>query len=151
MRLRNKRGSPCNVNWMAYDAIIMEHVMASAKCRPPQINSTQSLPICSSSMSMQKAKAPSYQTFSTQTPPCQSVQHSHFDEEDIDLDDKFNPPEVRLEIDSSHPTFKYIEHIKAFDAQSLIGNSGGYLGLFLGYALIQLPNAISALLSFFKN
>ena len=30
--------------------------------------------------------------------------------------------------------------MKAYCIESVIGNGGGYLGLFLGYSLIQLPN-----------
>ena len=36
-----------------------------------------------------------------------------------------------------------IKHVRDFDIESLIGNSGGYIGLFTGYALLQLPNLLS--------
>ena len=39
-------------------------------------------------------------------------------------------------------TYMEITQIRAYDGQSLIGNAGGYVGLFLGSALIQLPSAI---------
>ena len=30
--------------------------------------------------------------------------------------------------------------MRAYDIESLVGNAGGYIGLFMGYALFQLPN-----------
>ena len=45
---------------------------------------------------------------------------------------------IRFE-DSS---FMEIKHVRAFDIESLIGNAGGYLGLFTGYAILQLPSLI---------
>ena len=36
--------------------------------------------------------------------------------------------------------YKEIKQVRAYDAQSLIGNAGGYIGLFLGYALRELPS-----------
>ena len=35
--------------------------------------------------------------------------------------------------------YKEIEQVRAYDVQSLVGNVGGYIGLFLGYALRELP------------
>ena len=35
-----------------------------------------------------------------------------------------------------------IELVRAYDIQSLIGNAGGYIGIFLGYTICQLPSVI---------
>ena len=35
-----------------------------------------------------------------------------------------------------------MEEVRAFSFQSFIGNAGGYIGLFLGYALLHLPDLI---------
>ena len=35
--------------------------------------------------------------------------------------------------------FKKIMQRKNIDFQSLVGNSGGYIGLFLGFAVMQIP------------
>jgi len=48
---------------------------------------------------------------------------------------------VSVEFDDS--TFMEIQHVRAFNFESLIGNSGGYLGLFTGYALVQIPSLIN--------
>ena len=38
-----------------------------------------------------------------------------------------------------------VEQTKALTGLGLLGNSGGYLGMFLGYAMIQLPDLVSLL------
>ena len=45
----------------------------------------------------------------------------------------------------SGKTFMEVEQTKALTGLGLLGNSGGYLGMFLGYAMIQLPDLVSLL------
>ena len=40
---------------------------------------------------------------------------------------------------------------RAIDIQSLIGTVGGYIGLFLGYSVLQIPIAIMAIVKRLKN
>ena len=40
--------------------------------------------------------------------------------------------------------FTYL-NLRAINAQALVGNIGGYLGLFMGYSILQLPIIIHAL------
>ena len=47
--------------------------------------------------------------------------------------------------------YKEITHVQAFDAQSLVGNSEGYLGLFLGYALLQIPEFLTTAYDWIKH
>ena len=44
--------------------------------------------------------------------------------------------EIRLEIQTD--TFKEIKQKRAYSPQSLIGNLGGYLGIFIGFTLLDL-------------
>ena len=45
-------------------------------------------------------------------------------------------------MDTIQTSFLLIEQIRGYDFNSLIGNIGGYVGMFLGYALLNFPNAI---------
>ena len=47
-------------------------------------------------------------------------------------------------------TYMEIRHEKAYDMQSLVGNAGGYVGLFLGYAILQLPDLLLKLSSLLR-
>ena len=40
---------------------------------------------------------------------------------------------------------------RAIDAQSLIGTVGGYIGLFLGYSLLEMPKTILVILNKLKK
>ena len=35
--------------------------------------------------------------------------------------------------------FKEIKQVRKYSVQSLVGNLGGYIGLFLGYAIVNIP------------
>ena len=48
-------------------------------------------------------------------------------------------------------TFMKITQTRAYDVQSLIGNAGGYIGVFLGVALIQLPAFLLSVLIIVKK
>ena len=45
--------------------------------------------------------------------------------------------------------YKEIRLVRAFDIQSLIGNAGGYIGLCLGYTILQLPSFFTYLIGKF--
>ena len=40
------------------------------------------------------------------------------------------------------PTYRDIEQTRAYTPQSLIGNAGGYVGLFIGCAIYDLPSLL---------
>ncbi len=48
--------------------------------------------------------------------------------------------EVLVEFEGG--TYMEVEHVRDLTFPSLIGSAGGYLGLFLGWALAHLPDAI---------
>ena len=37
------------------------------------------------------------------------------------------------------PVYKEIKQIRAYNLQTLVGNAGGYIGLFLGYTIKEIP------------
>ena len=41
--------------------------------------------------------------------------------------------------------------IRAIDVNGLIGNIGGYIGLCLGYSILQIPNLVGAILGIIKT
>ena len=50
------------------------------------------------------------------------------------------------------PTFSIFRisifpHFRAIDIQALIGNVGGYIGLFLGYSFLQIPTLVAFLVT----
>ena len=54
----------------------------------------------------------------------------------------YNNMSFSIVMDTIQTSFLRIEQIRGYDFNSLIGNIGGYVGMFLGYALLNFPNAI---------
>merc|ERR1712218_25993 len=54
---------------------------------------------------------------------------------------------LTIEIRYEDSIFKEIEYIEDYDFEAFVGNIGGYIGLFLGYALLQIPGILFSLLS----
>ena len=55
---------------------------------------------------------------------------------------------IKMNFLSGH--FKEIKQVRAYNVQSLIGNAGGYIGLFLGYTLKEMPFFLKTLYGFIK-
>ena len=47
--------------------------------------------------------------------------------------------------------FREVEQIRAYDFESLVGNVGGYIGMFLGYAISNLPRFFLDVITFTKK
>ena len=81
--------------------------------------------------------------------PCQSIQKILYTYQDFGLvedwtqewlDEVYNMFEVMLEFQDG--TYMEIQQIRAYSIQDLVGDIGGYLGLFLGFALLQIPELL---------
>jgi len=91
--------------------------------------------------------------------PCQSIEKVIYEYEELDIiqDDWFelgkNKSEryMKIAFKFNDPSFMVIKQVRAFNIESLIGNSGGYVGGFTGFALIQLPNLIDIIIRFSKK
>ena len=53
---------------------------------------------------------------------------------------------IKMNFLSGH--FKEIKQVRAYNVQSLIGNAGGYIGLFLGYTLKEMPSFLKIIYGF---
>ena len=56
--------------------------------------------------------------------------------------------------DQGNPDYRsrlVARQLKAYDIESFVGNTGGYIGLFLGYALLALPGYLVAAFGMIKT
>ena len=60
----------------------------------------------------------------------------------------FNESYFVLKMEYKQGRFLETIQLKAYDMNSLVGNVGGYIGMFLGYALLNFPET---LIELFKN
>ena len=155
LRRRYKDDEPCH-DLKDYDAKVLEELMETVGCRPPHINYSKINLVCSTPQEHQRflhlhqGKFSRHAETKTHIPPCLEIQKTLIDyvEEQINVANVETkvilPPENWFEIKFviKTDTFKEIKQVKAYTIQSLVGNVGGYLGLFLGCSLSQLPSLL---------
>ena len=83
--------------------------------------------------------------------PCQAIENLTYDySERIGIDPR---NESRFMVLVHFPNLKYrqITHVQEYDIESLVGNIGGYIGLFLGYSLLHFPRFVMSLFDVIKK
>ena len=65
------------------------------------------------------------------------IKKEYFPEMNVKI--KENQGWFRITVEFLKNEFKEIKQLRAYSAQSLIGNAGGYVGLFVGYTIAELP------------
>ena len=139
LQRRNKRKSPCVEDWKNHDQYVMQQIISKAGCRPPHWD-LKNYPLCQSQEEMKRVLAPlKKHEYLEYTPPCRSVTNLPFSYQEIDEDVERDPAYFVISMAGGDPTFKSVEQIKEYSGQTLVGNIGGYLGLILGTAIVQVP------------
>ena len=141
---RNKRTKPCNENWKNDDDTITTKIINTVGCNPPAaMRRVQTLPNCTTKEQMKDIYVMSVdaRTISRHLPPCQQIEKVIFTYEEFNclthkwINDEINKTEKLFEIlfEFLDGAYMEVKQTKHYDGQSLIGNAGGYIGLFLGY------------------
>ena len=61
------------------------------------------------------------------------------------------PDQTRIVLYFESDSFKEIRQIRAYPMMSLFGNVGGFVGLILGYALVQCPTFVQFTFGYMKR
>ena len=125
---RNKPNRRCFEDWMYYDDLILKDHIKKVGCRAPYQNIYKHLPACDTEEKM-KQSIFNIQTLPNLPVPCQEMSQLAFDftsEFELPGYDEF--PIIIVFPDK----IRAITQSQAIDIHSLIGNIGGYIGLFLG-------------------
>ena len=159
LRRRSKKENSCYKG--NYDRKIMETVIEESGCRPSMWFTNRSEPLCRTKQSFQELYAKNIDQLyrldkkKKYLEPCLDIQKLQ-----IDFVEEDNPPSVKgvseidkegwliLEYVITITKFKEIKQVRKYSEQSLVGNLGGYIGLCLGYAILNLPTMI---LEIWKN
>ena len=145
MKFRNKKLLPCDMNWKKDDKEIRRDLISKLKCIPPYWK--QDFYIDYKDCSQTELKdLYSIVSWEREMKPCRVMSQLLFSNSEFPIsffDDKFESGYSGnyfvVYIYYPDNTYKEIRMVKAFDIETLIGNGGGYLGLFLGYSVLQLP------------
>ena len=156
MKRRNKLNDECQKNWTNNDHWLINDMASKLGCVLPHWKINTTYPNCVG----EKLKGMNnlLKNLQDYPYPCQTIEKVlYLYQETAGLDNKdetivaskekdeptYDLQEIiQVMLNFQGPTYMEITQIRAYDGQSLIGNAGGYVGLFLGVALIQLPSAI---------
>ena len=129
LKRRNKRNEQCMEDWMFYDNILEQSHIDNIGCRAPYQTSQNQLPVCSTEEKMKKVVFDSLNLAEKYPPPCQEMPDIAYNYGIDDADDFGDAIPLYV---SFPDKWKIITLSKALDVHALIGNIGGYIGLFLG-------------------
>ena len=144
----------CNPDWKRNDEKILTRTVERVGCRPIFFPLNVSMPVCkNSSQALEQLN-----DIVKKIRPCKRIEKVlySFNEyyNNINGADHGVGEETDVFLFSfmfQGSTFTEIEQIRAYNFQSLIGNAGGYVGLFLGAAISQIPSAILRIKRYFKK
>ena len=151
---RNKHGDSCNQDWRNSDTLLAQKLVKEIGCRPPFFDITTSLTQCENSTKYANLTQKLAELIQE---PCQKVEKIlySYDEYTSDFGGSIygvqeNTSMFKMMIEFQGETFMEIEQTRSYDVQNLVGNAGGYVGLFLGAALMQLPTGMGKLYRWLK-
>ena len=137
LKRRDTHNSRCYQDWKDYDNWVLKRFLGDAGCRPLYIDHNMKIPSCKTREEMKKA---SYNGWSfvgdnRMLNPCQempfiNVQHVVYR---MPIENKTEKHySINIQYPPASSISKIVTESKAVDVHSLIGNIGGYIGLFLG-------------------
>ena len=140
-------------DYIAYDKWIVLNITAELQCNPPYWMANDKYPTCQNQTELEKGQKMFWSYFygNVETNhPCTEIQKVDIDYEETD-DVSLGPDETRIQVYYLSSTYKEIRQMKAYTIMMLFGNVGGFVGLLLGYALIQIPSLIHSTFRCFKG
>ena len=160
-RRRDKLNNNC-IQYDDFDDDFKEAILAKVGCKPPYWSSNHNYEDCKSAKDHQTIASYAFQGLSgiagkdkLITKPCTELKTLSYNYEDIvanikKLDDYYKYDSItREQMNRENITqflvlfedsgIKEIKQVRSFGMESLVGNVGGYIGLFLGLSIIQLP------------
>ena len=155
-----RRRKNCNDKWNDDDKIL-EKTINVVGCKPPHWDTSSKESKCTRPNQIRSynlpfvewiPNVPSMKFLDDLPPPCQDILEIHYEYSETNwdkaefagLDVETDFFEVNLAFPS--PTYKEIIHVRAYDEESLMGYVGGYIGMFLGLGLLQVPELLQAAL-----
>ena len=130
LKRRSKRGEPCQSGYANFDKYMIERHIDNVKCRPPYLMEHKNYPICSTQEELARSKFGLEIRFKKgYVKPCLGMSKVDFQYST----DSSELNESWFGLGIVYPEqMKIISQSQAVDFHSLVGNIGGYIGLFLG-------------------
>ena len=127
LKRRNKMSNPCVEDWMHYDDLVLNTHISSVECESPY--QRQNGKLCTTKREM---KSSQYEVDIAKAkylpPPCQEITDVKYKTNKL-----LNLPDRVPVVSFIYPNLmKLISQNQSVNIHALIGNIGGYIGLFLG-------------------
>jgi hypothetical protein len=162
LRYRTKRDEECDDS-ENYDQRIKLDIIRKVGCRPIFWIFVEDIPICKTQTEFQMLfsehfdKTTRFRKGVKYLHPCRDIQKIQIEYRDVNNYDVRNNTIIvssgsnttdvnegknwfQIQFDIRVNTFKEIKQVRAYSFQSLVGNVGGYIGLFLGFSILNLPS-----------
>ena len=150
LKRRNKRSVPCVSDNFEYDEDLLNRHLEKVGCKPPYLKAAGNFKTCETTEKMKEAYFDLVDIGKLQL-PCTTAEVISLGLSEVE--EKILSSDF-LYVDYLYPDrFKEVVMVKAVDIHSAIGNSGGYIGLFLGNFSIWNTdtNINQQFVSFFKT
>ena len=125
---RNKHNDPCLVDWKHFDKLVLHKHLKKVGCSAPYQETH--LPVCTSQDKVQESQYEATEVRKNYYPePCQEISNIIYNFQSIPVVSN----ESKFTVAVLYPDkMKIVTQNKLVSFQVLIGNIGGYIGLFLG-------------------
>ena len=133
LKRRMKQREKCADQWNIFDELVLRNHIEFSGCRPPYISHFLEFPMCNSSKDIKNAHYDGWSLAKQYVDdPCQEMPTIDYKSFQVPVGHQSVSPK-KYQIFLEYPTKgKTITQLKEVDIHSLIGNIGGYIGLFLG-------------------
>ena len=154
LRKRTGANVPCDGKLRNDDLRLQSEIMKHIQCIPIYwkniVGSNLNLKICNSPEDLEKAyyHIQRYiRIFSTYKPPCVSIEiSSKYDNKE---ENESKDPQIKFIYTDSH--YAQIANTENYGFESFVSGVGGFVGIFLGYSILQLPELLSLLPTLFRK
>ena len=150
LKKRNKWQEKCKTDSKQDDENKLKHIVQSIGCKPAYFSLNTTFPNCMNDGKEVNVSLPNIEYYDK---PCRQVEKIlYFYDEYAEPVSKSsvtrNETSYEILLNFQGTTYMEIEQSRAYDFNNLIGNGGGYVGVFLGVAIIQLPTFLFKIHSF---
>ena len=136
LKRRNKPNEHCLVDWTHFDGLVLHKHLKTVGCSAPYQKTH--LPVCTSQDKLQESQYEATEVRKKYYPePCQEISNIIYNFQNLPSTSNGSLNTVGVVYPDK---MKIITQQQLVDIQVLIGNIGGYIGLFLGNKLISVYN-----------
>ena len=138
LKRRNKQKKKCTAEWNIFDQLVLKKHIEKVGCRAPYMSQYPEFPMCNTQKEIRKAYYDGWTSVKDYADdPCQEMAAIDFKTSRQPIAEG-TPNRNKYRLLVIYPfKAKTVTQLKEVDVHTLIGNIGGYIGLFLGKLLFS--------------